>query len=177
MSIFPFCTEDNPCELCKGIAKYRDKQPNQGVPVPQGKPATAYQTLKNMQEAQPTYSELQRTVKSQADSILNLVKQRDELRGKVKAQEDTIHNLSKQRSDLYAWLNDRGRKLDYANTLVKEMTETIRRKDGVLASMAVQLDKPKPVLLPNTREFEACLEFARTVATAKDKLMMTRTKP
>lgn len=57
----------------------------------------------------------------------------------------------------------------------KSQQAVIDSQAKMLQELARQIIAPK--YLVNERTMEACLEFARTVLNAKDKLMMTRTKP
>ena len=57
----------------------------------------------------------------------------------------------------------------------KSQQEVIDSQSRMLQDMARRALAPSYIV--NDRALEACLEFARTVANAKDKLMMTRTKP
>lgn len=57
-------------------------------------------------------------------------------------------------------------------TTIDRQEETIKRQAEMMRSMSA----PTPVIVPNERVFNACIEFAKTVNVAYDKLKMTRTR-
>jgi len=84
-------------------------------------------------------------------------------------QENRLFNQETTLKKLQAIIDDKNRELDRLVKAKNELLDTLKSASKYLATT--------PAIVTNTRAFEACIEFCQTVMTAKDKLLMTRTKP